>query len=215
MNWKRIPKEASIPPTYGSYSDWKPQLSVEGFHQCVYCCISETSFGGVRNFHVEHYKPKGLLQFKVLENDYFNLFYACAICNSFKSDDWPKDPDNTFSFSCYPDPSKINYCELFSVNEIDGLISGQNNTGIYLINRLYLNRPQLIIDRKENFIEEKYQILISRIHMQKEKLFSFGEGGDSEALKFLKELDGAISNLNTTYHEKDKTIPYTDNQTKK
>lgn len=215
MNWKRIPKEASIIPTKGVYSDWKPQISVEGFHQCVYCTISEASFGGIRNFHIEHYKPKGLDKFKSLENDYSNLYYACAICNSFKSDDWPRDPDYNFNVSCYPEPSKIDYSILFIVNEENGLIVGKHNTGVYLVNKLYLNRPQLLIDRKENYAEIKYQNVISNVNEQKDLLFTMIEKVNQGALALLKELDILIRGLEKIYHEKIKTIPYTNNQTKK
>ena len=215
MNWKRIPKENSIAPTYGLYSDWKPLLSVEGFHQCVYCTISEGSFGGIRNFHVEHYRPKALDEFKELENDYTNLFYSCSICNSFKSDDWPNHPDNTFNKAYYPDPSKVDYTQLFQVFEDSGLIAGQNYTGTYILNKLYLNRPQLIINRRENLTELKYQELITNIQVQKKKLFSLIELGNKDALDLLKELDKRVVSLEQTYHEKEKTIPYADNQVKR
>lgn len=113
--WKRIPKEVAIQPLQGIYSDWKPALSVEGYHQCVYCFVSETYFGGIRNFHVEHYRPK--TKFIPLTNVYSNLFYVCSICNSFKSDDWPNEPDTDYTKPFYPDPSIVDYCELFDIEE--------------------------------------------------------------------------------------------------
>src|SRR5690606_2049579 len=116
--------ESTELPKHGSkYSDWKPELAREGFHQCVYCTISDASFGGIRNFHVEHYKPKGLAQFAHLENDFSNLFYACAICNTFKSDDWT-DPVDDYSVGCYPDPSKKSYAELFNVDYSSAVVDG-------------------------------------------------------------------------------------------
>jgi hypothetical protein len=72
MRWRRIPKEKYQAPQKGTYSDWKPQLAKEGFQQCVYCAVGEPAFGGFRNFHVEHYRPKK--KFAQLENDYANLF---------------------------------------------------------------------------------------------------------------------------------------------
>lgn len=149
MNWHRIPKESTPLPTHGSkYSDWKVELSLEGCHQCVYCTISESSFGGIRNFHVEHYRPKGLARFVALENVFSNLFYACAICNTFKSDDWPADPVADCSVDCFPDPCLKNYGELFIVDRSTALLNGRNVTGTYILHKLYLNRPQLIIKRK-------------------------------------------------------------------
>jgi 5-methylcytosine-specific restriction endonuclease McrA len=105
MNWRRIPKEKTVQPKKGRYSDWKEILAEEGFNQCVYCAIPDACFGGIRNFHVEHYRPKS--KFEKLENDIKNLFYACAICNTFKGDDWPGEPEKDFFAPCYPDPSLI------------------------------------------------------------------------------------------------------------
>ncbi len=147
MKWKRIPKEKTQQPIKGKYSDWKPILAEEGFHQCVYCAISEAQFGGSRNFHVEHYKPKARPEYKHLINDIRNLFYACAICNTFKGADWPSDPDAEFSKPAYPDPSSICYEELF-LREDCGVINGKYTAAKYMIEKLYLNRPQLILERR-------------------------------------------------------------------
>ena len=215
MNWQHIPKESTPLPTHGAtYSDWKPELAEEGFHQCVYCTISENSFGGIRNFHVEHYKPKGLKQFAHLENDFSNLYYACAICNTFKSDDWT-DPADDFSIGCYPDPSKKNYGELFTIDTSTALIAGKNVTGTYILTKLYLNRPQLIINRKEAIEEKSYQSLIHTVNEQKDALFTLAAQGNSEALQLLKELDSAVQALEAVFHAKESTNPYTPEQTKR
>lgn len=215
MNWRRIPKETTTKPTIGRYSDWKTTLSEEGFHQCVYCTISENSFGGIRNFHVEHYKPKGLPQFAHLENDYANLFFSCSICNSFKSDDWPNEPRDDYSIDCYPDPSKKDYSELFKVVERTAIIEGLNIAGGYMENKLYLNRPQLIINRKENFVKEKYQTVIAEIKEQQKILFSLVRLGNPIAVDFLEKITLAIGDLESLFHNKEETIPYKSEQTKR
>ena len=93
MKWFRIPKESSPLPKSGKYySDWKEDLSKEGKEQCVYCSVNINTFGGIRNFHVEHYRPKAKDKFPHLEHVYSNLFFACSICNGFKSDDWKNEP---------------------------------------------------------------------------------------------------------------------------
>ncbi|WP_367211272.1 HNH endonuclease [Sphingobacterium sp. R2] len=213
--WKRIPKEKSIPPTIGKYSDWKPLLAVEGYHQCLYCTISESSFGGIRNFHVEHYRPKGIPRFSHLENDYSNLYYACAICNTFKSDDWPDDPDEMLTKACYPDPSKVDYALLFGVDGITGLATGKNLTGIYLSNKLYLNRAQLIIERRSRIAKKRYEELINIIIEQKKVLFNLAKSGNKNALILLENLDQKLSQVEAIFHLKDSTNPYNSNQTKK
>jgi hypothetical protein len=215
MNWQRIPKESSTKPTHGNkYSEWKPELAQEGFHQCVYCCISENSFGGIRNFHVEHYKPKSLKEFSHLENEFSNLYYACAICNTFKSDDWV-EPLSDFSVGCYPDPSKMSYGELFELDYSKATVAGRNVTGVYLVNKLYLNRVQLVLNRQETITEKRYQALINTVNNQKDALFALADQGDTESLKLLRELELVVRSLEAIFHSKDITNPYTSEQTKK
>ncbi len=213
MNWKRIPKEKSTQPATGTYHDWKPLLAEEGFHQCVYCSISESSFGGIRNFHVEHYKPKGDSRFSHLENVFSNLFYACSICNSFKSDDWPCDPDSDLNVSCYPDPSAVDYSHIFTIENFTGLIDGVNVAAKYILNKLYLNRPQLIINRREQILAKKYEEVTSKASVQLDRLISVETSDEQKIL--LKELLAAIRDVETIFHLKDDTIPYTTEQTKK
>src|SRR5688500_18636223 len=109
----RIPKEKTPPPESGTYQDWKALLADEGAHQCVYCAITEASFGGIRNFHVEHFRPKSL--FQDLVNAFKNLFYACAICNVFKGDDW-KEPCGEQHHMGYLDPSVVDYSDILDVH---------------------------------------------------------------------------------------------------
>ncbi|MDX1960953.1 MAG: hypothetical protein SFU98_20455 [Leptospiraceae bacterium] len=157
MNWKRIPKENSVQPSTGTYSDWKGHLAKEGFHQCVYCTIKESSFGGIRNFHVEHYKPKGKADFKSLTNIFTNLFYACSICNSFKSDDFPLNPTEDLNIPSYPDPSKYDYSNFIGIDFSTMEAFGENAASNYMIYKLFLNRPQLLQLRKEYLYYNKTQ----------------------------------------------------------
>lgn len=144
MNWRRIPKENSVQPQTGTYKNWKPQLAEEGFHQCVYCAIPDAAMGGIRNFHVEHYRPKS--RFSSLENSISNLFYACPICNTFKGNDWPAEPDH--EVESYPNPSENEYGKLFSINFQSGEIQGNVVASSYMIEKIHLNRGQLILERR-------------------------------------------------------------------
>jgi len=212
MNWKRIPKERSKQPTTGTYADWKPLLAEEGFHQCVYCSVSENTFGGIRNFHVEHYKPKGNSRFKHLENVYSNLFYACSICNGFKSDDWPSDPDKDLNNICYPNPSEVDYSHVFIVENDMGMIDGVNIAAKYMVNKLYLNRPQLIINRREQFAEKKYNEVVNKASSQINKLIAKNE---KESRELLQELCVVMRDVEDLFHNKEKTTPYKAEQIKK
>jgi hypothetical protein len=146
MRWFQIKKDSKNIPD-GIYKEWKEQLSIEGQHQCVYCAININSFGGIRNFHVEHYKPKAKGKFPELENDYYNVFFACSICNGFKGDDWKEEPRIELDNNSYPNPLEIDYSIFLKKNKALE-IESDFITGNYIINKIYLNRPQLILERK-------------------------------------------------------------------
>lgn len=166
MRYRRIPKENATQPQTGSYSDWKPLLAEEGSHQCVYCAISDTSMGGIRNFHVEHYRPKS--RFPDLENIFINLFYACPICNTFKGNDWPAEPN--LEVRCYPDPSTNNYDSLFTIKSPSGEIEGNATASRYMVEKIYLNRGQLILERRLHMLLGRGSALRSEIKQLLEQL---------------------------------------------
>lgn len=215
MNWKRIPKENSQQPSSGTYKDWKSLLALEGFHQCVYCSISECDFGGIRNFHVEHYRPKSTSRFPHLENTYSNLFYACSICNSFKSDDWPNEPNVQMDISCYLEPSQINYSDIFDIKFPSGLIEGKNVAAKYMSHKLYLNRPQLLVNRRENFVASRYEKAIGNANRQVDRLIGLAMSGNMESVAHLASLNRVMKELEAIFHSKCLSIPYTDKQTKR
>ncbi len=161
MNYKLIPKDPAKQPKKGVYSDWKVQISDECFQQCVYCTIHENHWGGVDHYHIDHFRPKSIPAFKSLENDICNLFYACPVCNRFKSDDWPADPD--LAIPSYPDPSITDYSTIFNLNLNSFLIVGNNASANYVILRLYLNRPQLVYERRETILRDKELQLFQEI----------------------------------------------------
>lgn len=168
MKWFRIPKESSPKPQNGNcYSHWKEHLSIESKNQCVYCAININSFGGIRNFHVEHYRPKAQNLFPELENEYTNLFFACSICNCFKGDDWPNEPSSKLDNNSFPDPSKVDYSNILSYNN-QLLVESNYITGKYLIQKLFLNRPQLVLERKSYYLNVE-------LIKESEKLKEIGE----------------------------------------
>lgn len=190
MKWFRIPKESSAIPNVGnSYRDWKEHLSLEGKNQCVYCTINIKSFGGIRNFHVEHYRPKAKNKFPKLENEYSNLFFACSICNCFKSDDWPNEPSTLLDNDAFPDPSKIDYSNFLECKN-HSIIESKYITGKYIIQKLFLNRPQLILERKSFYLNEE-------LKMESEKLKNIGlqlkQQGNTDPI-----IDALVTALDTT-----------------
>jgi hypothetical protein len=207
MKWKRVPKENSKQPASGTYSDWKEILAHEGSHQCVYCAIPEPRFGGIRNFHVEHYRPKGIRRFRKLTNDISNLYFACAICNTFKGDDWPSEPDPTFCTHCFPDPSITDYSDIFTSRD-DGQVEGRYAASQYLTEKLFLNRPQLIYERR-------YASLVGRLKAATEDIAPIIDQltklaiQEKEALNCLGELCMAQTVINQAFVKMHNTPSYT------
>lgn len=133
-------------PAGGQWSDWKQQIADQCDGRCVYCAIVESRFGGIRNFHVEHFRPKK--RFEALENEITNLYLACAICNVLKGDDWPGDPVSDHSVATYPDPALADYNKLLSVSPTTHEVAAVTLSGKYVIERVLLNRAQLILERR-------------------------------------------------------------------
>ncbi|MBK6685423.1 MAG: hypothetical protein IPG45_13205 [Deltaproteobacteria bacterium] len=134
----------------------------------------------MRNFHVEHYRPKS--RFAALANDYDNLFFACGICNVFKGDDWPGDPDPSNNAIAYPKPSNVDYNSLFSVDD-GGAVSGRNPAAVYLIERVHLNRAQLIVSRRFEKALEELSAFLDWVHAFRPQYQ--GREGDLERLLHL------------------------------
>jgi len=156
MNWKQIDRNTRVQHN-GVYTVWKQQISNECFNQCVYCSIHENPWGGIDHYHIDHFRPQS--KFNALKNTITNLYHTCPICNKFKSDDWQNEP-NDLEIICYPDPSDHNYSNLFTIDTTNYTLEGRYVSSRYLINRLYLNRPQLVYERREHFLNLKANALI-------------------------------------------------------
>lgn len=196
MNWKIVIKDPKNQPTSGTYSDWKPQIAEECYHQCIYCCISEGHWGGMDNFHIEHFRPKSL--FADLENNIVNLFYSCPVCNRFKSNDWKNEPDlNQVS---YIDPSVVDYTTIFELDPTTNKLSGLYIASRYMLERLYLNRPQLINERREYRLIQEEKARISKI------MELLSQTNDPDLTK--KCLEKIVA-INAHLHKRNELQPYT------
>lgn len=146
MLWPILFGKSRAQPVKGRWGDWKQAIADHCDGRCVYCAIPEGRFGGIRNFHVEHFRPKA--KFPALENEINNLYLACAICNVLKGDDWPAEPEIDHTRATYPDPSLVDYNTILLVLPNTHEVSSDKQAGKYLIERILLNRAQLIIERR-------------------------------------------------------------------
>lgn len=90
-----------------------PALRRDFGSRCCYCTGYEDEKGGVENFDVEHFRPKGRKEFSHLAFVYSNLYYACRGCNLAKGTKWPdaSDEERWFIDPCeeaiYPEHLRI------------------------------------------------------------------------------------------------------------
>lgn len=195
--WKLIKKDPKDQPNTGVYTDWKEQIASECYHQCVYCAINEKPWGGIDHYHIDHFRPKSKPEFKHLENDILNLFYACPVCNRFKSDDWPAEPN--LDLISYPDPSQVDYSEIFCLDTNSFVLVGLKTASKYIIERLYLNRPQLVYERHESFLMEKEMELIKGITEMIRKV---------DDLELIKRFLEVSSSIREHLHKRESIRPY-------
>jgi HNH endonuclease len=119
------------PSGYVDYQSFKPWLRDEFTFCCVFCLLRERWCGlEADSFGVEHLSPRS--RTPELELSYENLFYACAKCNSTKT--------NQFSLL---NPCAEGYGIHLLVNR-DGTVEGRTRQGKRLIRALRLNREQLL-----------------------------------------------------------------------
>ena len=89
----RPPLRRHGPRGYVDYTSYKEWLRDEFTFRCAYCLNRETWYPNRSDsFAVDHGKPLSQPAFAHLSNDYDNLFYACARCNSAKRDCLTLDP---------------------------------------------------------------------------------------------------------------------------
>ena len=209
--WKRIDKTRSLKPQQGAYQDWKPQLAEEGGGRCVYCAILDAELGGQRNFHVEHFKPKNNLkfpEFAILINDYDNLFYACAICNTFKSNSWFSVKDGDWNTIHYPNPSLYNYGDFFEITADIFTITGNHIVGEFLIQKLHLNRFQLIRSRRLETCEEKLNKISDQVGYTMKLLAKLIRNKKDAAFDYYEKIAEANYIIVNLYREKSKHSLY-------
>lgn len=194
MNWFQIPKgRVPVSAKRGDYKSWKPELRLEARQQCVYCAIPDKEFGGIRHFHVEHFRPKS--KFPDLTNRYHNLFYSCAVCNSFKGDDWPEESGESRDAAGYLDPAMVDYGTVFEVDPTSYEIGSVCAAGRYTAHRLHLNRPHLVLVRRELAVLRAAEELEDMAHESLARVFEMQAAATPEVQRECRQLVDALSAL--------------------
>jgi hypothetical protein len=106
--------------------------------RCGYCGTTEVDAGG--ELTVDHFKPQSAGG----EDSPQNWVYACIVCNDFKGNHWQPETARRILHPLH-DPLTEH------INEnTDGVLVPLTETGRFHIERLRLNRPQLLEQRRRN-----------------------------------------------------------------
>lgn len=113
--------------TYSNYRRFKKYLAKDFNSKCGYTDCHDFWFGGITNFHIDHFKP--FSKNPKLATDYSNLVYCCSYINILKSDD---EGD-------YIDPVNVDFNDHFE-RDVDGSIIPKTTSkaAIYMYSKLQL-----------------------------------------------------------------------------
>jgi hypothetical protein len=106
--------------------------------RCGYCGVSEIAMGG--ELEIDHFHPVSAGG----SDDDENLVYACTACNRFKGDYAPAPGAPETLRLLHP---KRDNLEIHIVETAQGRLSGLTERGWFHIQRLHLNRSQLVETR--------------------------------------------------------------------
>jgi len=126
------------------------RLRVVHNYRCGYCGVHEEDVGS--QLEIDHFQPSS----RGGSDEFANLVYCCTVCNRIKGDFWPADePFTTIRRLLHPrnDDLSAHFYET-----PDGRLNALTDTGQFHLNRLKLNRPQLVARRrKQRLIADKQQ----------------------------------------------------------
>ena len=123
---------------YQQYVSYKPYLATDFFNRCGYTDCSDFWFGGVNNFHIDHFVPwKNYPANPKLKIDYQNLVYCCSYVNILKSND---ETD-------YIDPCNVDFNNHFNWDvsgNIEPVATSTSANYMYKKLKLFMRRYQII-----------------------------------------------------------------------
>jgi len=120
-------------------------------YSCEFCGVTEIDAGG--ELTIDHFHPKS----KGGGDDPDNLVYSCARCNQYKGDYWSCSTIAPQLWNPRKEPASRHFLELDN-----GVLMGLTEVGIVSIERLRLNRPLLIRNRKRRQQRVEYELLFKR-----------------------------------------------------
>lgn len=185
-NFRENPPVRTFKKTYSSYGSYKPYLAKDFFNRCGYTDCSDFWFGGVNNFHIDHFLPwKNYPKLPALKTDYQNLVYCCSYVNILKSNDEIS----------YIDPCNVDFNLHFKRDNIGNILpiaKSKEAKYMYKKLKLFMKRYQIIwtldnIFRKMKLLKEAIE-KTKDSELKNELLIANGELGMvmTEYLEYLR-----------------------------
>ena len=155
LAWKEGQQAVCIEPRYDDLRGAEKQatrraLFIEQTGQCVYCGRGIDLEPGSNRHHIEHFRPRGVEDYRHLELAYQNLFLSCGP----KREDGGAGPTcgnekgSWFDESCHVEPSPEGACQQRFEFASDGEILGDGSPeAIQMITVLNLNHSELVAER--------------------------------------------------------------------
>lgn len=147
-----FPRRQPAPTKRGNCSRYRVyrQEVREDFHgYCAYCGVHERDWPhNQKNYHLDHFKPKGKPEFEDLQDDFYNLRWCCHICNrsDAKGDKWPT-PDQEARGDGFVDLCVEDWQDHYSILP-DGRLETLTSKAKYTVEIIGLNHEDYIRHRK-------------------------------------------------------------------
>jgi HNH endonuclease len=118
---------------------------------CEFCGVTEVDTGGMLT--IDHFRPRA----RAGSDDLENLIYACIACNQYKQDYWPQTETAPTLWNPRQELASQHFFE-----QEDGQLTALTLIGIFTLQRLRLNRSQLITARQRRQQQLQAETLLRR-----------------------------------------------------
>lgn len=127
-----------------TYQSYRGTVREDFRATCAYCLLEEKWAAGLENFELDHFRPRS--RFPHLALDFYNLYWACHVCNRIKGASWPSSALQERGIG-FVDLCSDDFDTHFT-EQPDGIWAGRTLSATYTIDALRLNRPHLVTLRK-------------------------------------------------------------------
>jgi hypothetical protein len=145
--------------------------------RCGYCGVTETESGG--QLEIDHFRPRSHGGNDTLDN----LVYACPTCNRFKGAYWPSPAASPDLMLIHPQQDNLS-AHIRSLP--DGRLIGSTNRGWFHIQRLHLNRAQLVELRLQRADERRLRRVLEHNQQANARLREYVRELEQETERLLR-----------------------------